>query len=115
MQIKEFYEKTNGDYEGVMSRLMKEDRVLKYLKKLPAMDDYKNLKDALAAQDWELAFRSSHNLKGMCLNLGLTSLFEPSSNLCENLRDGSPKEDCAPLMEKLAAVYDETIALINEL
>ena len=115
MTVKEFYEKSQGDYQGVISRLMTEERILKYLRKFPASGDYENLQKALEESDWELAFRSSHNLKGMCLNLGLSGLFEPSSIICENLRGGSPKEDCGPLMAAVTEKWNETIALINEL
>ena len=115
MLITEFYDKVNGNYDEVKSRLMTDERIIKYLRKFPATGDFENLKAALAEENWELAFRTSHNLKGMCLNLGLTSLFEPSSALCENLRSGSPKEDCAPFMAEVEKKYTETLEAIAQL
>ena len=115
MKIKEFFEKVEGDFDGAMSRLMKEERIEKFVKKLPKTEDMANLRKALEEKDWETAFRSSHSLKGMALNLGLTKLAEPSCALCENLRGGTPKEDCAPLMEKVEEEYKKHMDAISEI
>ena len=115
MTVKEFYEKHNSDYDGVFGRLMTEARIVKYLRKIDPQGDFANCKAAIAAGDWETAFRASHSLKGICLNLGLTSLFQPASDLCENFRGGAPKEAVEPLLEALQAEYDVTMADIAEL
>lgn len=113
MTVKEFYEKHNSDYDGVLGRLMTEARIVKYLKKIDAQGDFANCKAAIAAEDWETAFRASHSLKGVCLNLGLTSLFQPASDLCENFRGGAPKSAIEPLVEALQLEYDATMADIE--
>lgn len=115
MQLNDFYQKLGGDYEEVKSRLLTDARIYKYLMKFPASPDFESLQQALAENNWDLAFRFSHNIKGICLNLGLRSLYEPSNALCENLRGGSPKEDCAPMMTLVEEKYKETIAAISEL
>lgn len=113
MTVKEFYEKHNSDYAGVLGRLMTEARVLKYLRKIDEQGDFASCVTAVNTSDWETAFRASHSLKGICLNLGLTSLFTPASEFCENLRGGSPKEPVDPLMATLKVEYEATIADIN--
>ncbi len=112
MQLTDFYLMVHGDYDEVKGRLMTDERILKYLRKFPCMDDYENLEKALEAGQWQDAFRFSHNLKGMCMNLGLQSLYEPSCELCENLRGGSPAQPCGPLMEAVAAGFSQTTSLI---
>ena len=115
MNITEFYNTLGGDYEGVKSRLLTDARILKFLRKFPSAKDFDELKPALAAGDWESAFRYSHNLKGNCLNLGLSNLFEPSCALCENLRGGTPKADCAPLLAAVEVAYRDTVNAIAAL
>lgn len=113
MTVKEFYEKHNSDYEGVFGRLMTEARIIKYLRKIDEQGDFVSCMAAVSAGDWETAFRASHSLKGICLNLGLTSLFTPASEFCENLRGGSPKEPVDPMLEALKTEYEATISDIN--
>lgn len=115
MNLSEFYGKVGGEYEEVKSRLLKDERIVKYLLKFPSSGDYENLQAALVEEKWEDAFRYSHNLKGICMNLGLKFLFEPSSALCENLRGGSPKEDCAPMMAEVEKEFKAVVAAIGEL
>ena len=112
MTIREFYEQTAGDYEGVMGRLMTEQRVQKYVLKFPNGTDFADLTAALEAGQWDLAFRAVHNLKGMSLNLGFAPMAAVSSDLCELLRDGQPKEDPAPYYEKVRTAYEGLTAAI---
>ena len=44
--------------------------VRKFVLKYPNDPSFGQLKDALAAQDWETAFRASHTLKGVAQNFG---------------------------------------------
>ena len=112
MNIIEFYNKVGGNYDEVKSRLMTDERIIKFVRKFPDSGDYEALRSALNEKNWNDAFRYSHNLKGMCLNLSLTALFEVSSALCENLRDGSPKQDCEPMMAAVDVKYAELMSAI---
>ncbi len=116
MTLKECYAALQGDYSGAMSRLMQEDRVVKFLKRF--MEDTEalpRLEQAVAAQDWDAAFRESHSLKGVCLNLGLDSLGNASAALCDALRGGAPAEDPAPLLAQVQAAYNKTAELVAQL
>lgn len=115
MTVQECYEKMNGDYEGVTGRLMSDERVKKYLLKFVAATDYSNMLDALEKEDYELAFRMSHNLKGVSLNLGLTGLQKTSDALCESLRGGKPTVDIEPLLTPVKEEYAKVIDSVKGL
>ena len=117
MNMKECYDGFGGDYEGVLSRLMKEERIIKYTGKFVNGNDYQLIVDSLAAGDKETAFRNVHNLKGVSLNLGFTPLHQTSDVLCEALRPGNPPVADAEVERMLAdvkAAYDKVVAALKE-
>ena len=71
MKLRDFYNEIGGNYDEVIGRLMNEKRIYKYLFKFKDNVDYQGMLDAIEEKNWETAFRFSHNLKGMGLNLGL--------------------------------------------
>ena len=73
MTLQEFYARVGGDYNATLSSLPSEALVKKFILKYPGDPSFAQLKDALTAQDWELAFRASHTLKGVAQNLGMTA------------------------------------------
>lgn len=115
MNIKEFYEKIQGDYSGTMERLMKEERILKYLLRFKDAEDYPELFRALDEGNVEEIFRFSHNIKGVSLNLGLNKLAESASEFCDLFRHGMPEKDYNQELDKLKADYKETVDAINEI
>lgn len=110
MTVKDFYEFINGDYAGTLGRLMKEDRILKYVKKFAESDEFAQLKENLAKKDYETAFRNAHNMKGVCANLGFSELQEASSILCEDLRPGFPSGDVEAELCAVSNAYDKVIS-----
>ena len=115
MTLEEFYNKVDGNYAEVMDRLLKPERVIRYLNMFLEDESYKKLCDSMAVKDYEAGFQHSHNLKGTCLNLGLTSLYRPSSAICEELRHGNPGPDTDNLLSEVKKTYEETVSLIKEL
>ena len=115
MTIEECYSSFGGDYAGVMSRLMKEDRVLKYTSRFCAGNDYEQIVGAIEVEKWEEAFRLVHNLKGVSLNLGLTPLGDASHILCEALRHGKPAEDPSGMLQDVKTAYDTVISALKQL
>lgn len=115
MTLQECYESMEADYDGVMGRLMKEERVERFLGKFLQEPMYDILKDALDAENYEEAFRASHNMKGVCQNLGISRLAESSSELCETMRHGAPEVDITPLLAQVKADYDQAVQAIEEL
>ena len=75
MELRLVYEQLQGDYDDVIGRLLTEDRVKKYLFKFMDSPTMSLLLEALEKEDFEVAFRESHNLKGISANLGLSKLY----------------------------------------
>lgn len=92
MNIQDFYEKINGDFEDVMARMPMERLIIKYLLKFYDDQTFVSLQKALDQGDLEAAFRASHTLKGICSNLGLTALQEKCDVLTECLRKQDDRE-----------------------
>ena len=92
MTLKECYVSLNGDYDEVMGRLRSERLVQKFVLKFLNDGSYQLLLDSLAAGDRDEAFRAAHTIKGVCANLGFTSLLGSSEKLTEALRDGKPAQ-----------------------
>ena len=90
MTLQEFYTRIGGNYDDTLRRIPSEALVRKFVLKYPNDPSFGQLKDALAAQDWETAFRASHTLKGVAQNLGMEHLYQVSSALCEAVRGSKP-------------------------
>ena len=67
MELKEFYKNVKGDYSGTLERLYKEDFIKRFIVKLPYDKSYLELKENLAKNDMDEAFRSVHTLKGVAV------------------------------------------------
>ncbi len=115
MTVRECYEAFGGDYDDVLSRLLNDDRVRKYLGKFVAADMLNLMKQALAEENYEEAFRQAHSMKGVCGNLSMTALQNVSSEVTELLRGGKPDRDIQAEMASLTEVYDKTVAAVNAL
>ena len=115
MNLKECYEAMGSDFQDVMRRLGSESLIRKFALKFLDDTSFQGLKEGLENQDAELAFRSAHTLKGVCLNLGFTKLFEVSSALTEELRDREIKENSTELFEAVEREYNRTVEAIKGL
>lgn len=114
MLIQECYGKINGDYEGVLSRMGgKTALVEKFAKKFLDDPSCGLLKEAVKNHDYETAFRASHTLKGVACNLGFTKLYEISSKVTGDLRDG--KEPDKAQYKQLLDEYEAIIQVMKEL
>jgi HPt (histidine-containing phosphotransfer) domain-containing protein len=115
MTVSEFYDQIGGDYAGVKGRLVNDERILKFLMKFKNTSDYAQMMEALGKEDYETAFRMSHNLKGVGLNLGLTGLHKESDILCEALRGGKPSVDISGMVSAVEKEYNKVIDVIQAL
>lgn len=86
MKLKDFYNTVSGDYNEVLSRLGKEERVLKFVKLFIKTGDFEALEKAIQENDGNNAFEYAHRLKGNALNIGFTKLASTTSSLVEPLR-----------------------------
>lgn len=110
MDLKQFYEVTGGDYNLVMSRLSMESLVKKFLLKFLDDETFGKLTEAVLAKDFEQAFKEVHTIKGVALNLELTSLAASCSELTELLRGVEGKESDMEFNEAVSAVYEKVKA-----
>ena len=115
MTIQECYEKLGGDYNDALTRLLKEERVMKYVLLFLEEHSFEQLAEAMSAEDYDAAFKYAHNMKGVCQNISFNRLYEPTFLLTDALRESS--RDIGMAMEyfiDLQKVYQETVAVIRE-
>ena len=114
MTLKEFYEQIDGSYEDTLHRLTSEALVHRFVLKYPADPSFAQLREAVAASDWESAFRAAHTLKGVAQNLGFDALYRASSALTEHLRGGQPLTE-PQLLDATAAEHERVMSAIEAL
>ncbi len=115
MNVRECYEKLEGDYDDVISRLLTEDRIIKFILRFLDDDSYKKIKESLENGDSEGAFRAAHTLKGIAQNFSFTKLYESSSALSEALRPGKVHDtepDISELAKKVGNDYNKVVDAI---
>ena len=115
MTLKEGYALLGGSYDELMQRMLKEDRICKYLNKLLQNPVMRNLEEALEKGDCDNAFREAHNLKGTCAMLELGKLSNSASELTEALRGGEIGADVPELWAKVQKEFKETAAIIEQM
>lgn len=115
MTIQDFYEQIGGSYDDAVARLRKDALVAKYAKMFLQDPSYDELCAAVSAKDWKAGFAASHNLKGMCANLSFNELFKVSSDICENLRNGSPDNMVGDQLQAVTREYERVAAAVSEL
>ena len=115
MTVKECYEQMGSDYEGVLGRLGSEAIVKRFALKFLQDPSFAQLKESLAKNDGEEAFRAAHTLKGICLNLGFDNLFAPSQELTEKLRGATTIEGTDELFAAVEKEYDRTCEALRKI
>lgn len=116
MTIKECYEKIGADYEEAITRMMKEERIVKFSGMFLRDTSFTELKAAMGTENYDEAFRMAHTLKGVCQNMSFTALFGPVQEITEALRESSRDIELAKrLFPEVEAEYERTTAGINEL
>ena len=104
MTTRECYNAMNENYDEVLDRIGSEKILRKFVIKFLGDKSYADLTEGLETDDGERAFRAAHTLKGICLNLGFTHLYQVSSDLAEKLRAGDTS-DCEALLQKVTQEY----------
>lgn len=112
MTLQECYAAFGGGYEEVLGRLRSERLIQKFALKFLDDGSFRQLCEAVAAQDRENAFRAAHTLKGVCQNLGFDRLGGSSSRITDALRDAWPP-DADALLEEVRADYEETAGALR--
>ena len=112
MTIRECYNVFGGDFDGVMKRLIDENRVERFALKFLDESSMKQLRISLIEDDQEGAFRAAHTLKGVCQNLGFDNLYQVSFDITEKLR-GRETDGCEELFAKVEEQYKKTTDAIH--
>ena len=115
MTVQECYELAGADYRDAMERLGSEALIERLARKFLQDKSYAQLQEGMAQKEAEKAFRAAHTLKGVCANLGFTSLFQVSSALTEQLRGKEEIRDCEELYNAVTEQYERTIAALETL
>ena len=116
MTVKECYEAFGGNYKDAFSRLRSDDRLLKFLNKATEDGSFKLLTDSLSSHNLEEAFRAVHTMKGICLNLSITSLGNSSQILTEALRNREQYgDDLIPLYENVKKDYEDFVLSVKKM
>lgn len=114
MTIKECFEQIGSDYDSVLQRLGNENILKKFMIKFIDDPSFNSLKEGIAENDGEKAFRAAHTLKGICLNLGFDNLYKASYEITEQLK-GREAAGCEKLYAKVEEQYNILIDLIKKL
>mgnify|MGYP005951069245 CR=1 FL=1 len=114
MTLKEAYEKLGGDYADTTCRIG-EDMLLRLIGILLKDSNYTDICMSLKQQDYETAFRAAHTLKGVTLNLGLSSLAEKTAKLTETLRSVEDADDIQLAFTDFDNAYRDMDTVFSEL
>lgn len=109
MTIREAYEQIHADYESVMNRMHTDEKLMKYLVRFVNENYDIVIQNAIREQDYDTAFRESHNLKGLCYNLDIPVLGKSASNLTEALRSRNPDGNLSYLVDIMQHDYNTTM------
>ena len=74
MTLKECYEKMEANYDEVIGRLRSERLVQKFALKFLDDPSYQLLITSMEEKNYEEAFRAAHTIKGVCQNLGFSTM-----------------------------------------
>ena len=104
------------DVSGALGRFMgNEELFLRFLCRLPGAKELDALQRALEAQEQETFYERLHELKGVCANLGVTSMAVPAQAMLELYRADKwrDREQMEPLLEQLRCADAQLLTLIG--
>ena len=91
MTIQDLYQNIGGDFDQAIRVLRVDKLVDKHIRKFTKNGVVEELLAAGESMDPGALFDASHAAKGVCANLGLTSLSELASEICEEFRPGNQR------------------------
>lgn len=111
--LKECYEKLGGDYNDVISRLMRDKMVCKFMYKFMDDKSFNQFIEGMEKGDYEEALMGVHTLKGICQNLSFSELFECSNEATKALKE-KDIETAESLIPDVKEKYKKVIDAISE-
>lgn len=115
MEISEFYKKIEADYEGTLSRFMKNESMMaRFVKRFPEDHTYAELLQSIEARDYGEIQARAHTLKGIASNLGFGLLAAASGELTVAMR-AEEYEKTDILFEVVQKNYEKVMTEIQNL
>ena len=112
MTLQELYQMIGGDYEQALKVLRMDKLLDKHVRKLVKNDLVEKLLAAGESMDPVQLFETSHAIKGVCANLGLTILSGMASEISEEFRPGTDRsmsdEQVQEKLQEIKELYDKT-------
>ena len=109
MTVKECYDEMGGNYESVTGRLRSDERIVRFLSRIPTDPCIAELESSMKSGDAPTAFRASHTLKGICLNLSLDKLSASANALTDELRN---KDSISDEAKRLYAEVEQNFKIV---
>ena len=113
MNVRECYDAIKGDYEDVKARLLSDARIRRFALMFLRDSSMDELRTAMSETNYEKAFQAAHTLKGVCLNLGLKGLYEPTAKITEMLRE-KKETDYTALVQVIREEREKLLGICGE-
>lgn len=115
MNIQEFYDSIDENYENVSSRMMGNQKLVeKFVRKFLEDPTYKQIKESVEKMDYDEILRATHTMKGIASNLEFTQLQQKSAKAVDMIRAGE-KETVLPVIDEIEKEYQKVVDAIQEL
>lgn len=113
MTVQELYENIGGSLKSALRILQMDKMVARFIVRYLDEPSCPKLLEAYEAGDGKGVFEAAHAMKGVCANLGLDSLSEKASEICEQFRPGAERtlseEGIAEKIAELKALHERTV------
>ncbi len=113
MTLKELYQNIDGDFEQASRVLRVEKLIDKHIRKFAENPIFGRLFAAEENMDATDLFESTHAIKGVCGNLGLTRLAALASDVTEEFRPGNTRklsdEEVKAKLAQIKELYSKTV------
>ena len=117
MTIEEVYAEIGGDYAAMLKRVGLPAMVSRFACMFLTDTSCQVFFEAWESGDDEAIFKAAHTVKGMCGNLGFTSMQELASEICEAYRPGQEQlraeTDTSALMDEFRAAHAKATEVIS--
>ena len=116
MDVKEFYIKSNGDYDKAKALMMNDALIARLLTKFMDNNSYEQIISAYEKKNYRDVFSAAHAFKGVTGNLALNPLYEISSIITEATRhndDVNLEEEIANLKKAYALIQTNYLDYIK--
>lgn len=109
MTVREKYDSIGENYDDVLGRLMKEERIERFTKSYFITGDYEELEKNVKARDVPNTFEFSHRMKGNSLNIGFSKFAAVVDTLCNYVRhnDVTDFDKMDELFEEVSVEYQK--------